>query len=233
MAPEPSYAFFDVDDTLIRVKSMFSFYRFWCLEYRSDEKQFAMFEQHFQGLRAANEPREVLNREYYRFYASVSPLVLADAGEAWAAKMLSGPHGLFYQATVDMLQRLRDGGTIPVFVSGSFDEVLEPLARQFDVHHILATPMMMCVGGVYSGEIGTPQTIGDGKAVAVAEFLADKNVPALRCAAFGDDISDLPMLDAVGHPHVVGQGTQLTRIALERNWPIIDVEPAALVAESI
>jgi len=32
MKPKLCFAFFDVDDTLIRIKSMFDFYHFWCYE---------------------------------------------------------------------------------------------------------------------------------------------------------------------------------------------------------
>ena len=42
-----------------------------------------------------------------------------------------------------------------------------------------------------------------------------------QCYAYSDSISDLPMLDSVGHPVAVNPDSRLNQIALERGWPIV------------
>ena len=213
------YAFFDVDDTLIRRKSMFSFFHYWCEEWVCNPDLLSAFDAHFEAARAAGVPREELNRDYYRFLAGAEPRKLATAGEKWARGVID--EGLFHTATVVQLQNLVSQGIVPVFVSGSFGEVLEPLAQHLGVNHILATKMLLSPDQLYTGEIGTPQTIGVGKALSIQDFLSQKGKSATECWAFGDDVSDVPMLECVGHPVAVGSNPDLSIIARKRQWQIL------------
>ncbi|MEP3298386.1 MAG: HAD-IB family hydrolase [Pseudoruegeria sp.] len=219
-----AYAFFDVDDTLIRIKSMFSFYRFWCLDVFGDSKKLEEFEGHFSDMRKAGKSREELNRAYYRCFSGVSAMDLTVAAETWATRMLSNPKPLFFDEVVQEMRALSENGIAPVFVSGSFPGLLQPIANHLNVKHILSTQMEMnSARSFYSGEISDPQTIGQGKAVAITQFLQHHNCMASDCHAFGDDISDRAMLEAVGFPHVVGANTDLSKVALMKGWPIVDV----------
>ena len=169
-----AFAFFDVDETLISVKSMFSFFRFWCHDWICNPKLWARFQNHFEELRTESQPRTVLNREYYRFFAGVRPDELAHAGEAWVRKMRTERDDFFVHPTLDSLRKLAAHGVEPVLVSGSFPAVLRPLAREFGASDLLCTHMQVDVQGAYTGEISPPQTIGDGKAAAISAFLDDR-----------------------------------------------------------
>ncbi len=105
-------------------------------------------------------------------------------------------------------------------MSGSFPAVLAPLAQRLGVDHLLATTLES-VGGRYTGEILPPQTIGAGKADAIAAFLRSKEAEAQDSYAYGDDISDLPMLEAVGHPTVVAGDCTLLAHAHRAGWPVL------------
>lgn len=64
--------------------------------------------------------------------------------------------------------------------------------------------------GVLTGELVGPPMIGEGKRRAVRALLARR--PAIDpgdCHAYGDHVSDLPMLQEVGHPTVVGGSPEL------------------------
>lgn len=212
------FAFFDVDDTLITVKSMFDFFRYWTLEWRKEPAALEAFEREFSRLRAAGESRENLNRAYYRYFAGIRSEDIERAGAAWASAWLARPERFFIAAPVHLLRELMADGVEPVFVSGSFDAVLRPIADHLSVTNILAAPLELRADGCYTGRIGTPQTIGAGKAVAIRNFLAKQKVRADACLAVGDDISDLPMLQSVGTAVVVGEHPQLTEIADARSW---------------
>ncbi|HUA28612.1 MAG TPA: HAD-IB family hydrolase, partial [Streptosporangiaceae bacterium] len=41
------------------------------------------------------------------------------------------------------------------------------------------------------------------------------------CYAYSDSVTDLPMLEAVGHPRAVNPDRALRRIARERQWPVL------------
>ncbi|MEH6633647.1 MAG: HAD-IB family hydrolase [Halopseudomonas aestusnigri] len=214
-----SYAFFDVDDTLINVKSMFSFQNYWYSVMPNPEEQDA-FASEMGRLRDENAAWEILNRRYYSYFAGRTVPQVADCAEQWFQNLERTVDDLFHTAIIEKLEEHLHKGEVPVFISGSFPAVLIPSARRFGVKHILATTMEV-VEGRYTGEILPPQTIGAGKAEAVASFLAKTQVSAQVCYAYGDDISDLPMLEAVGHPFVVSGGRGLEDHARKVGWSVL------------
>lgn len=221
MKSEARFAFFDVDDTLIQIKSMFDFYRFWCLEIMEQPRMHLEFETDFSRMLSEGYKRESLNYAYYRYFNGIDPESLYRAGAAWAKKHLIHPEFFFFTPVVKELMRLQKKGITPVLISGSFHAVLDPIASELNVPHVLATELEIGEDGLYTGNIIHPQTIGQGKAVAVQAFLNNHFVSPRRCYAFGDDLSDLPLLRAVGYPVTVGNGTALTEYAVGANWPVI------------
>jgi len=75
----------------------------------------------------------------------------------------------------------------------------------------------------FTGELGQPQTIGEGNREAIQIFLSNHNGDRARSYAYGGDISDLPMLSAVGHPVAVGGGTPLAGVAQQQGWDVIEL----------
>lgn len=215
------FVFFDVDDTLISVKSMLSFQKYW---YRtcSDKEGETRYRDDLQKHMHEHACWNFLNRLYYRHFAGRCELDVTRMGREWFAWARAQPD--FYHApVVEELRTHQRAGREAVFVSGSFHAVLKPIADELGVRRILCTRLEV-VNGQYTGEIRPPQTIGDGKVEAVQQFLAQQGVPAQACDAYGDDLSDLPMLKAVGKAVVVGGGRGLVPYAQEYGWRV--VQPA-------
>lgn len=214
-----SYAFFDVDDTLISVKSMLSFQDFWYRKYPNSAAEY----RYRADLRTQLHPGACwasLNRLYYSHFAGRSESAVIEAGQQWFEQLHSGRPDFFHSQVVDELIEHQRQGRPGVFVSGSFPALLEPIAKVLSVQLILSTRLEVR-DGFYTGEILPPQTIGEGKAEAISQFLAKQQVSAADCFAYGDDISDLPMLQAVGHPVVVAGGRDLELQAREFGWRVI------------
>ncbi len=216
----PRFAFFDVDETLIRTKSMFDFYKFFC-EMRGNLAALRAFEAEFAELFRSGLSRETLNRVYYRHLAGETPFSLQEAGAQWWARTSMRP-GILIEETAALLRDLAAEGFVPVFVSGSFEEVLEPLAAELGVTHILCAPMVVGPGGFYTGELNDVPTIGMGKRSAILRFLKRHGSDAQACWAIGDDTSDLPMLEAVGRKAVVGADGLLARCARDHGWRLLE-----------
>lgn len=213
------YAFFDVDDTVIAVKSLLRFQEYW-YETTGDAAGRAAYEADMADLRRSDASWEILNRRFYRHFAGRSVAEVEARARAWFRQVEESTPNLFHGPVVDCLRRHQDAGEEAVFVSGSFPAVLRPVAARLGVRHILATTMAVA-DGRYTGEILAPQTIGAGKAAAVAEFLGRRGVRPEVCHAYGDDISDLALLEAVGHPTAVRGGRGLEALAAARGWRII------------
>lgn len=214
-----AYAFFDVDGTLISLKSMFSFQDYWYATYDGSPRKRAAFEAEMAGLRNGGASREEMNRRYYAHFAGRPVEAVERAAVRWFDHVLRRTDDLFHPKVVARLLSHHAQGIEPVFVSGSFPAILGPIAERLGVRHILATEME-AKDGIYTGAIHA-QTIGDGKAVAMAAFLEGKAVAANDCHAYGDDISDLPMLQAVGGPAAVRGDHRLESHARRVGWEVL------------
>jgi len=219
-----AYAFFDVDDTLITIKSLLRFQEFW-YDWAGDEAGRKAYIDEIQELIAQDAPWEFVNRRYYAHFAGRSIADVRRCVAVWFAKtersLEERDQRLFHAAIVNRLQQHRQAGVEPVFVSGSFMLLLEPIAHRLHVNHVLGI-QQQAVDGHLTGHILPPQTIGQGKADAVLDFLHSRAVKAEDCYAYGDDISDAPMLSCVGHPFAVRGGRRLEAYAVEQGWPVID-----------
>ena len=95
-------AFFDVDETLINIKSMFDFFNFWCKE-NNEHIKLHNYMANFQSEVKKGTPREHLNREYYRQFAGISYKALEEAGERWFRFKLNSE--LFIGSAVSALKK--------------------------------------------------------------------------------------------------------------------------------
>lgn len=216
------YAFFDVDETLIGIKSMFDFFPFWCAEIGAPRLA-ARFETGFAQARAIGKGRAELNRLYYRFLRGAPLSDLFAVGGKWFMHRFRQGRSPYQDAVVERLKEHLGEGVQPVLVSGSMLPLLQPIAHDLGVEHCLCTQLLLDGEGQLTGEIGTPQTIGPGKAAALTSFLRVQGARAADCFAYGDDSSDLPMLEAVGTPVAVGSSPDLLAIAQRRGWAHLPV----------
>ncbi|MEV6952459.1 HAD-IB family hydrolase [Streptomyces sp. NPDC051183] len=208
-------AFFDVDETLITVKSMFRFLRF---HLRAQGAPDFAYEEAAANLRrraAEGIPREVTNREYYGLYAGCSVEEVAREGRAWFAQELAAG-GLFHPPVLDALREHRRAGDRTVLVSGSFPACLDPVAAHIGADVVLCSRPEI-KDGRYTGEL-TVAVIGDAKAVAAEADMRATGADPAHCHAYGDHASDLPLLTAVGHPHVIGDDPVLAERGADSGW---------------
>ncbi|MEU3288646.1 HAD-IB family hydrolase [Streptomyces longwoodensis] len=195
-------AFFDVDETLITVKSMFRFLRF---HYRERGLPESAYDQAAGTLRrrsAAGISRLVTNREYYRLYAGRPREELFAHGRAWFdAELACGT--LLHLPVVNALARHRARGARIVLVSGSFRPCLEPVAALLGADDILCSEPSY-EGGYCTGVVQRP-VIGAEKGRLARALMRRRAVDPSRAAAYADHASDLDLLRSVGHPVAVGE----------------------------
>jgi len=218
------YAFFDVDGTLITIKSMFSFRRY-CLGrlglYRcwKGVLRYITHDLQHRSLVRLGAGREFLNRCYYRAFRGVDRMELLGLVGEWYDE-INRSGGLYISRTIQILREHRDEGVRIVVVSGSFHELLHPILEDIGVDHVLATNLVT-KDGKFTGEIVSPQMIGEGKARAVKDFIESRNIDPALCYAYGDDSSDIPMLAVVGSPALVTSDPDLIDLAARRAWRVI------------
>ncbi|GAA2567770.1 HAD family hydrolase [Pseudonocardia hydrocarbonoxydans] len=134
---------------------------------------------------------------------------------------------LVYAEATELIAEHRAAGEEIVVLSASGQEVVEPIAALVGADRCLATRMGV-VDGRYTGEIEY-YCYGEEKARAARDIATARGYRLADCRAYSDSITDLPLLEAVGHPTVVNPDKALRRVALERGWPILTfTAPVAL-----
>jgi HAD superfamily hydrolase (TIGR01490 family) len=215
--PRRRFAFFDVDETLISMKSMFDFFPYWC-DCNGTPEKIANFQRAFERARARKWTREQLNCLYYSFFEDAELAAVEDAGQHWFRARFEVAQPPVLTASVAQLRAHAAAGVDPVFVSGSMQPLLRPIATSLGVSFILCARPRTDPHGRLTGELELPPTIGKGKAEVVRRFLTLHGADATECFAYGDDLSDVPMLEVVGNAVTVGDHGGLRALGQTRGW---------------
>lgn len=217
-------AFFDFDETVISFKSMFSFLKFYLSEvYQSEgEKRFDEYMNDVNHKWLINFPREEINRNYYRQFKNENKEKLLSIRNRWIAEEKNIRGDNFYiHETQELIQNYKRDNYSIVIVSGSMLDIVEPLANEIGVDTVLATKMITDTG-VFTGEIVLPQTIGQGKAVAIINYMRLHNISPEHTVAWGDHISDFPMLEVAGKGGIISSDPDVLSIARTKGFSVIN-----------
>jgi len=124
-----------------------------------------------------------------------------------------------YQEALDLMALHRALGRRVFIVSSSPEEVVRPLARHFDVTDVIATRPAVSEDGRYTVELEF-YCAGEAKGEAIRQTAEREGLDLAESHAYSDSITDLPMLEAVGHPVAVNPDRELRRAAEERGWKL-------------
>jgi HAD superfamily hydrolase (TIGR01490 family) len=127
---------------------------------------------------------------------------------------------LVYAEAVSLIAWHRDEGRDVVIVSTSGAEVVEPIGELLGADEVIATRMVQ-ERGRYTGDIEF-YAYAENKAAAIRELAVARGYDLTASFGYSDSVTDLPMLEAVGHPHAVNPDRALRKAALERRWPVLD-----------
>lgn len=195
-------AVFDVDETLIRIKSMFAFLTF-ALSQREGTHQ---GKQHADAIAARMrqaaryKSRAEVNREFYRLFAGWPAAEIRSLAVDWFASV--DEPGLYHGQVLARWRDHKARGDLMVMLSGSARHFLSPLADHLGADHLLAIDLEEDAQGHLTGEISGIQTIGNGKRDALEHLLKQLDgTPMLF--GYGDHASDQPFLALCDHPIAV------------------------------
>lgn len=218
--PVRTAAFFDLDKTVIAKSSTLAFSKpffeqglinrqdvlksayaqFLFLMSGADHEQMDRMRSYITNMCTGWNVEQIKSIVNETLHDIVDPLVFAEAASLIADHKLCG----------------RD----VVVVSASGEEIVAPIARGLGATHAMATRMVV-EDGKYTGDVAF-YCYGEGKVEAIRELAARENYALEHCYAYSDSITDLPMLEAVGHPTVCNPDRTLRKEAANRGWPVLE-----------
>ena len=134
---------------------------------------------------------------------------------------------LVHEEILTILKQHQADGYKVVIVSASGNEIVGPVSEILGADAFIATELE-AIEGKYTGVI-TFYAYGENKVKAIQAYAESHNINLNASYAYSDSITDLPMLEVVGHPIIVNPDSALNEVAAERSWPIIRCEkPVAL-----
>jgi len=212
-------AFFDLDKTIIAKSSTFAFGRPFfdngLLNRRSVLKS-TYAQLVFMVSRADADQMERMRRHITAMCTGWDVAQVHDIVHETLHEIMDP---LVYDEAAELIEAHRSEGRDVVIVSSSGLELVGPIGEMVGADHVIAT-RMVADEGKYTGEIEY-YAYGPNKAAAITDLAVERGYDLADCYAYSDSITDLPMLEVVGHPTVVNADRALRRIALERGWPVL------------
>jgi HAD superfamily hydrolase (TIGR01490 family) len=214
-----SAAFFDLDKTIIARSSSLAFsrpfYREGLLNRRAVLRSaYAQFVFAIGG--ADHDQMERLREAMQQMVAGWNVQQVNDVVEETLHELIDP---MVYDEAVELIEEHHAAGRDVIIVSSSGAEVVRPIGDMLGADHVVATRMVVEEGS-YTGEIEY-YAYGETKAEAIRELAADNGYDLALSYAYSDSVTDVPMLESVGHPYAVNPDRALRRHAEEHEWPIL------------
>jgi phosphoserine phosphatase len=134
---------------------------------------------------------------------------------------------LVYDEAVTLIEDHQLAGRDVIIVSASGSEMVEPIGELLGADAVIASQLEI-EDGRYTGKVEF-YAYAENKASAIEQLAKRRGYDLGRSYAYSDSVTDVAMLDVVGHPHAVNPDKELRRIAVQRGWPVLEFSrPVAL-----
>jgi HAD superfamily hydrolase (TIGR01490 family) len=209
-------AFFDVDKTILSENSGALYLRaLWErgeVDWRTVVANLASYLQYKVNL--LNIERFTENT-VQQFKGQSEKALLAEA-EQWFADYCMPS---IYPEAAELVHKHQGHGHVVALVSGATKYIVDPLASHLGVEHTMHTHMEV-KDGEFTGRVIQPVCFGEGKIYWLQQLIERAGIDLAKSYFYTDSITDLPLLDLVGHPVVVNPDPLLYREARRRRWPV-------------
>ena len=213
-------AFFDLDRTLLRRSSALALagsFRERGLISRTQMLKAAWWQLLFVARGASHEAVRRAAEDGLRVLDGYTPEEMRElVGEAMEPVL----RPLVYAEPLRLVEQHHARGERVYIVSATLQEIVDAIAVDLGFDGALGT-ICEVRDGRYTGR-PVRSLHAEAKAEVVRELAQREGLDLAECTAYSDSHTDLPFLDAVGHPVAVNPDRALRRIASERSWPVLE-----------
>ncbi|MGE7543223.1 HAD family hydrolase [Sporosarcina newyorkensis] len=216
-------AIFDFDGTLYtketfkllmeQLKKHPSYQRYYGKFYRSILSLYICYKL---KLLPETEMKERSMKLYLKALESLTTAQLEQYFENMHEEMLND----FNEDVVNRLARHQAEGHHVLLVSGAYTPFLTAVTSHLSFDRIIGTEIPSC-GEQITMDQPFLHIQGERKNEQIEKALLGKSIDWENSFAYGDSISDLPVLEQVGNPVAVRPDPKLAAIANQRNWDIL------------
>jgi HAD superfamily hydrolase (TIGR01490 family) len=140
-----------------------------------------------------------------------------------APLVLAGVLPRLYPQMLDVAYRHQDAG-VPVFICTAATQGTADMLAHVLGFDGAAGSRLEERAGVYTGGFDGPFCYREGKPVRMRELADARGLDLESSWAYSDSASDLPMLQAVGHPVAVNPDRELALVARAHGWEVMRFE---------
>jgi HAD superfamily hydrolase (TIGR01490 family) len=212
--------FFDLDRTLLRRSSALALagsFRERGLISRTQMLKAAWWQLLFVARGASHEAVQRAAEDGLRV---LDGYAVEDLRELVAEAMEPVLRPLVYAEPLRLVEQHHERGERVYIVSATLQEIVDAIAEDLGFDGALGT-ICEVKDGHYTGRPVRSLHAG-AKAEVVREVAQRDGLDLAECTAYSDSHTDLPFLEAVGHPVAVNPDRALRRIASERSWPVLE-----------
>ncbi len=127
---------------------------------------------------------------------------------------------LVYEEPLELLQQHRERGECCYIVSATLQEIVDHIAEDLGFDGAVGSTCEIR-NGIYTGR-ALRGMHGVEKVAALRELAAQHALDPAESTAYSDSHTDVPFLEAVGHPVAVNPDRQVRRLAALRGWPTLE-----------
>src|SRR3954462_13760305 len=126
---------------------------------------------------------------------------------------------IIYKEASELIAAHKAAGRRVFIVSAAPEEIVNPLAKFLGVDESISSRAEVDSDGRYTGAMET-YAYGPYKAEIMRGLAEDEGLDMSASFAYSDSYTDLPMLEAVGHPVAVNPDRVLQKVARDKGWEI-------------
>jgi HAD superfamily hydrolase (TIGR01490 family) len=217
-------ALFDLDHTLLPLDSDFEWGQFLS---RIGAVDPVAFEQRNAEFYARYQAGTLDPVEYLEFAFGTLAQFPRKQLDEWHLQFMDEIiHPAIRSAARDLVKRHQDAGDLVCIITATNRFVTAPIAKAFEVEHLIAAEPELNVNGDITGKtIGIPP-YGEGKVTNTHKWLnaMGKSLNSFEFSHFySDSQNDIPLLSVVTNPVATNPNAKLSAHAKSQGWPILNL----------
>lgn len=144
-----------------------------------------------------------------------------DAEKIWDWVVMDFLREQWHEDALELVNNHLEAGDLVVLVSASPKPILERIAKEIGVSHIVGTQPAIR-NGKYTGGIHGLICFAENKAIMALRYLEDNDIEVdlSECYAYADSPGDSHLLAMVGNPVATHPDDELRVLAIDRGWKI-------------